>query len=37
MGDDTKYRAQGVVVLKFERESGKALYLIDVLYVLGLK
>jgi hypothetical protein len=37
MGDDGKYQAKGVGVVKFERESGKLLYLRDVLYVPGLK
>jgi hypothetical protein len=37
MGDDGKYRAKGVGVFKFERDSGKPLYLRDVLYVPRLK
>jgi hypothetical protein len=37
MGDDGIYQAKGVGVIQFERESGKPLYLGDVLYVSGLK
>jgi transposase InsO family protein len=37
LGDNGKYQAQGIGVVKFERESGKPLYLRDVLYVPGLK
>jgi hypothetical protein len=35
--DDGKYRAKGIGVVKFEMESGKPLYLRDVLHVPGLK
>jgi hypothetical protein len=37
LGDNGKYQAQGIGAVKFERESGKPLYLRDVLYVPGLK
>jgi hypothetical protein len=37
LGDSGKYQAKGSGILKFERESGKPLYLRDVLYVPELK
>lgn len=37
MGDDGKYRAKGIGIVRFERESGNPLFLKDVLYVPGLK
>jgi hypothetical protein len=37
LGDDYAYHPKGVGTIKFERESGKPLYLSDVLYVPGLK
>ena len=36
LGDDARYQAQGVGTVSFERESGKPLSFVDVLYVLGL-
>ena len=36
MGDDAWYQAQGVGAVSFERESGKPLSFVDVLYVPGL-
>jgi transposase InsO family protein len=37
LGDNGKYQAKGSEIVKFERESGKPLYLRDVLYVPRLK
>jgi hypothetical protein len=37
LGDDYAYHPKGTGTIKFERESGKPLYLSDVLYVPGLK
>jgi len=37
LGDDYAYHPNGMGTIKFERESGKPLYLSNVLYVLGLK
>jgi hypothetical protein len=37
LGDDSAYHPKGIGTVKFERESGKPLYLSDVLYVPGLK
>jgi hypothetical protein len=37
MGDDGKYRAKGVGIVKFERKYGKPFDLKDVLYIPGLK
>jgi hypothetical protein len=37
MGDDGKYQAKCVGVVKFERDYGKSLYLRDVIYVPRLK
>ena len=36
LGDDARYQAQGVGTVSFERESGKPLSFVDVLYVPGL-
>ena len=36
LGDDARYRAQGVGTVSFERESDKTLSFADVLYVPGL-
>ena len=36
LGDDARYSAQGVVTISFEREFGKPLSFVDVLYVPGL-
>ena len=36
LGDDAWFQAQGVGTVSFERESGKPLGFVDVLYVLGL-
>ena len=36
LGDDARYQAQGVGTVSFQRESGKSLSFVDVLYVLGL-
>jgi hypothetical protein len=36
LGDDAKYKASGCRTVKFQRESGKALSICDVLYVPGL-
>ena len=35
-GDNARYRVQGVGTISFERESGKPLSFVDVLYVPGL-
>ena len=35
--DDRRYKAQGVGIVSFQRESGKPLWSADVLYVSGLK
>ena len=32
LGDDARYQAQGVATVSFERESGKPLNFVDVLY-----
>jgi hypothetical protein len=37
LGDDYAYHPKGVRTIKFERESGKSLHLLGVLYVPGLK
>jgi hypothetical protein len=37
LGDDYAYHPKGVGIVRFERESGKPLYLSSVLYVPGLK
>jgi hypothetical protein len=37
LGDDYAYHPKGVGTVRFERESGKPLYLLGVLYVPGLK
>jgi hypothetical protein len=36
LGDDRRYKAQGVGTILFQRESGKPLWFFDILYVLGL-
>ena len=36
LGDDVRYQAQGVGTVSFQKESGKPLSLIDVLYDPGL-
>jgi hypothetical protein len=36
LGDDMHYKAQGVGIVSFQRESGKPLRFADVLYLLGL-
>ena len=36
LGDDVRYQTQGVSTVSFERESGKPLSFVDVLYVPGL-
>jgi hypothetical protein len=36
LGDDRRYKAQGVGTISFQRESGKPLHFSDVLYVPGL-
>ena len=36
LGDDAQYQVQGVGTVSFQRESGKPLSFVDVLYVLGL-
>jgi hypothetical protein len=36
LGDDRRYKAQGVGTVTFQRESGKPLWFADVLYVPGL-
>jgi hypothetical protein len=36
LGDDRRYKAQGVGTVSFQRESGKPLQFVDVLYVLRL-
>jgi hypothetical protein len=36
LGDDVRYKAQGIGTMSFQRESGKPLHFVDVLYVPGL-
>jgi hypothetical protein len=36
LGDNARYNAQGIGTVSFQRESGKPLCFVDVLYVLGL-
>ena len=36
LGDDARYQAQGVGTISFQREYGKPLSFVDVLYVPGL-
>ena len=36
LGDDAQYQVRGVGTVSFERESGKPLSFVDVLYVSGL-
>ena len=36
LGDDAQYQAQGVGTVSFQRQSGKPLSFVDVLYVPGL-
>ena len=36
LGDDVRYQAQEVGTVSFQRESGKPLSFVDVLYVIGL-
>ena len=36
LGDDARYKAQGIGTVSFQRESGKPLCIADVLYVPGL-
>ena len=37
MGDDGRYSVTGIDTISFERESGKAFVLKEVMHVLGLK
>ena len=37
MGDDGRYRATNIVIITFDRESGKPFQLKDVMHVSGLK
>lgn len=37
MGDNGRYRAEDIGTFRFERESGKTLFLRDFVYILGIK